>query len=142
MHTFKRIVNRQIPRWKDDMAKDDAGPRTNVISRARCERARIRFFATARRDKWPKRQIICNGLSKRGSPCPNNLAFSLENWVAFYKMSAFGGIVAYLRSTFWNAMAPKASEETKSKAGSKVAAKTRKPWRSWRVAKSLPPRNS
>lgn len=135
-------MNRQIPRWKDDMAKDDAGPRTNVISRARCERARIRFFATARRDKWPKRQIICNGLSKRGSPCPNNLAFSLENWVAFYKMSAFGGIVAYLRSTFWNAMAPKASEETKSKAGSKVAAKTRKPWRSWRVAKSPPPRNS
>ena len=130
------------------MAKDDAGP-MSLAERVAKERA-YAFFATARRDKWQKRrikwqkkrQIICNGLPKRGSPCPNNLAFSLANWVTFYKMSAFGGIVAYLRSTFRNAMAPKASEETKSKAGSKVAAKTRKPWRSWRVAKSPPPRNS
>jgi len=128
--TFKRVINRQIPRRKDDMAKDDAGP-MSLAERVAKERA----YAFLQRPvaingqnaelNGKKRQIICNGLPKRGSPCPNNLAFSLANWVTFYKMSAFGGIVAYLRSTFRNAMAPKASEETKSKAGSKVAAKTR-----------------
>lgn len=72
------------------MAKDDAGPMP-LAERVEKERAYAflqRPVAINGRNaelNGKKRQIICNGLPKRGSPCPNNLAFSLANCVTFYR---------------------------------------------------------